>query len=213
MLRVFREAFWPSRDGSLARPFSSLGWLGFWMQIAVGSIPLALMIYALAVGGNPGPGTRAGFPLIEYLSIAGLLVLAFTTLWSFRYTRLASQLADPTRRPTRVSVQRTVWIGVKASTLGIVLSMLVMLFEVVQVLIYFLRTPQAGVPAIQTTAGGPASWVSAADIAGLLALLLTMFAEITILLFSLWLLYRTTLPSVEFPQVDDEGAVRDAQAL
>ena len=173
------------------------------MQIAVGSIPLALTIYEFAVGHSATPGTRAGFPLIEYLSIAGLLVLAFTTLWSFRYTRLALRLADPTQRPTRIAVQRTVWIGVKASTLGIVLSMLVMLFEVVQILIYFLRTPQAGIPAIQTT-GGPASWVSAADIAGLLALLLTMFAEITILLFSLWLLFRTTLPSVEFPQIGAE---------
>jgi hypothetical protein len=203
MFRVFRKAIWPSRNDRLSQSFSSLGWLGFWMQIAVGSIPLALVIFALAFGRNPAPGTRAGFPLIEYLSIAGLLVLAFTTLWSFRYTRVAVRLSDPTRRPTRTAVQRTVWTGVKASTIGIVLSMLVMLFEVVQLLIYFLRTPQAGVPVIQTT-GGPASWVSAADIAGLLALLLIMFAEVTVLVFSLWLLFRTRLPSVEFPQIDDE---------
>jgi hypothetical protein len=203
MFRIFRKAIWPSRNDRLSQSFSSLGWLGFWMQIAVGSVPLALIIFALAFGRNPAPGTRAGFPLIEYLSIAGLVVLAFTTLWSFRYTRLAVRLADPTRRPTRTAVQRTVWTGVKASTIGIGVSMLVMLFEVVQLLIYFLRTPQAGVPVIQTT-GGPASWVSAADIAGLLALLLTMFAEVTVLVFSLWLLFRTTLPSVEFPQIDDE---------
>ena len=121
------------------------------------------------------------------------------------YTRLAVRLAEPARRPTRTAVQRTVWTGVKASTIGIVLSMLVMLFEVVQLLIYFLRTPQAGVPVIQTpTQGGPASWVSAADMAGLLALLLTMVAEVIILVFSLWLLFRTTLPSVEFPEIDDE---------
>lgn len=202
MFKLFRKALWPSRNDSLSHSFAGLGWLGFWMQIAVGAIPLALIIFALAFGRNPAPGTRAGFPLIEYLSIAGLLVLAFTALWSFRYTRLAVRLADPTRRPTRTAVQRTVWTGVKASTLGIVLSMLVMLFEVVQLLIYFLRTPQAGVPVIQTT-GGPASWVSAADIAGLLALLLTMCAEVIVLVFSLWLLFRTTLPSVEFPEVDD----------
>jgi hypothetical protein len=203
VLRVFRKAFRPSRNDSLAQAFSSLGWLGFWMQIAVGSVPLALIIFALAFGRNPAPGTRAGFPLIEYLSIAGLLVLAFTALWSFRYTRLAVRLADPARRPVRPAVQRTVWTGVNASTVGIVLSMLVLLFEVTQLLIYFLRTPQAGVPVIQTTAN-PASWISAADIAGLLALLLTMFVEITVLVFSLWLLFRTTLPSVEFPQIDDE---------
>ncbi len=173
------------------------------MQIAVGSVPLALTIYALAFGRNPTPGTRAGLPLIEYLSIAGLIVLAFTALWSFRYTRLAIRLTDPERHPTREAVQRTVWTGIKASTFGIVLSMLVMLFEVIQLLIYFLRAPQAGVPVVQTT-GGPASWVSAADIAGLLALLLTTYVEVIVLVFSLWLLFRTTLPSLEFPHIDDD---------
>ena len=151
MFRVFRKALWPSRNDRLAQSFSSLGWLGFWLQIAVGSVPLVLTIYAIVFGRNAAPGTRAGFPLIEYLSIAGLVVLAFTTIWSFRYTRLAVRLADPTRRPTRMAVQRTVWTGVKASTLGIALSMLILLFEVVQLLIYFLRTPQAGIPAIQTS--------------------------------------------------------------
>ena len=202
MFRIFRKAFWPSRNDALSQSFSSLGWLGFWMQIAIGLVPLALTIYALAFGRNPAPGTRAGLPLIEYLSIAGLFVLAFTVLWSFRYTRLAIRLADPERRPTRAAVQKTVWTGVKASTFGIVLSMLVMLFEVIQLLIYFLRAPQAGVPVVQTTAG-PTSWVSAADIAGLLALLLTTYVEVIVLVFSLWLLFRTTLPSLEFPQVDD----------
>jgi hypothetical protein len=92
-----------------------------------------------------------------------------------------------------------VWTGIKASTVGILFSMIVMFFEVGQLLIYFLRAPQAGIPVVQTTSGGPASWVSAADIAGLMALLLTMFVEVAVLAFSLWLLYRTTAPSVEFP--------------
>jgi uncharacterized membrane protein len=204
VLRVLQKAFRPSRNDSLAQAFSRIGWLGFWMQVAVGSIPLALTIYAFIFGRNPAPGTRAGFPLIEYLSIAGLLVLGFTAMWSYRYTRLAMRLADPGRRPTEYAVQRTVWTGVKASTIGIVFSMLVMFFEVAQLLIYFLRAPQAGIPVVQTT-GGPASWVSAADIAGLMALLLTMFVEVAILAFSLWLLFRTTIPSVEFPHIGDSS--------
>lgn len=102
MFRTFQKAFRPSPNDSLSAAFSRLGWLGFWMQVAVGLIPLALTIYALVFGRNPAPGTRAGFPLIEYLSIAGLLVLAFTTMWSYRYTRLAVRLADPARRPDGV---------------------------------------------------------------------------------------------------------------
>ena len=198
MLRVLQKTFRPSRDDSLAQAFSRLGWLGFWMQVAIGAIPLALIVYALAFGRNPAPGTRAGFPLIEYLSIASLLVLAFTAFWFFRYTRLAVRIADPGRRPSEDAVQQTVWTGVKASTIGIVFSMLVMFFEVAQLLIYFLRAPQAGIPVVQTT-GGPPSWVSAADIASLIALLLTMFVEVVVLAFSLWLLFRTKIPSVEYP--------------
>ena len=90
-----------------------------------------------------------------------------------------------------------------ASTLGIVFSMLVMFFEVAQLLIYFLRAPQAGIPVVQTT-GGPASWVSAADIVSLMALLLTMFVEIVVLAFGLWLLFRTMTASIEFPHIGDE---------
>lgn len=204
MFRTFQKAFRPSPNDSLSAAFSRLGWLGFWMQVAVGLIPLALTIYALVFGRNPAPGTRAGFPLIEYLSIAGLLVLAFTTMWSYRYTRLAVRLADPGRRPEESEVQGTVWTGIKASTVGILFSMIVMFFEVAQLLIYFLRAPQVGIPVIQTT-GGPASWVSAADIAGLMALLLTMFVEVAVLAFSLWLLYRTTIPTVEFPHAGDRS--------
>jgi hypothetical protein len=111
-----------------------------------GFIPLALTVYALVFGRNPGTGTRAGFPLIHYLSLAGLMVLVFTTLWSYRYTRLAARIADPERRPDEAAVQGTVWTGIKASTVGILFSMIVMFFEVGQLLIYFLRAPQAGIP-------------------------------------------------------------------
>ena len=203
MLQVFRKALRPSVNDSLARAFLRLGWLGFWMQIAIGAIPVVLILYAFVFGSARPTGTRSGFPLIQYLTIASLLVLAFTTVWFYRYTRLAARLADPARRPTAFSVQRTVWTGVMASTIGIVFSMLVMFFEVAQLLIYFLRAPQAGIPVVQTTSGA-ASWVSAADIVSLMALLLTMFVEIVVLIIGLWLLLRTTTASVEFPHIAGE---------
>ena len=203
MLQVFRKALRPSANDSLARAFLRLGWLGFWMQIAIGAIPVVLTLYAFVFGSARPTGTRSGFPLIQYLTIASLLVLAFTTVWFYRYTRLAARLADPARRPTAFSVQRTVWTGVMASTIGIVFSMLVMFFEVAQLLIYFLRAPQAGIPVVQTTSGG-ASWVSAADIVSLMALLLTMFVEILVLVIGLWLLLRTTTASVGFPHIAGE---------
>ena len=138
--------------------------------------------------------------LIECLTIAGLIVMVFTTIWSYRYTRLGKQIADPARRPS----ERVAWIGVAASAVGILFSMLVILFEVVQLLIYFLRAPQAGVPAVQTTGGGQASWVSAADMMNLLALTLSLFGELTVLVFSIWLLFRSMMASAEFPYAGNE---------
>ena len=196
-----------SINGGLAGAFSRLGWIGFWLQFAIGSIPVALLIYGLLFGGNDSIGTRGRFALIEYLTIGSLLVLAFTTIWSYRYTRLADRIAEPDRRPSTSSIQRTAWIGVAASTLGIVFSALVMMFEVTQLWLYFLRAPQAGVPVVQMTSGGAASWVSAGDILGLMGLIFTMLVEVIVLALSLWLLFRATAASAE-----DHAAVEDHAA-
>ena len=196
----------PSLIG-LAKAFSRLGWIGFWLQLAIGSIPVALLIYGFLFGGNDGIGTRGRFALIEYLTIGSLFLLAFTALWSYRNTRLADRIAKSDRPPSTSSIQRTAWIGVAASTLGIVFSALVMVFEVIQLWLYFLRAPQAGVPVVQTTSGGPASWVSAGDILGLMGLIFTMLVEVIVLALSLWLLFRATAAVAEdHAAVDDHAA-------
>ena len=193
MLRHLEDTLALSSAGSPAKAFWRLGWIGLWTQVGFGSLPVILAVYALIFGQSSTAGTRAGNPLIEYLTFADLLLLAFTTVWSYRYTRLGQQLADPERRPSQLVVQRAAWIGVATGAAGIVFSMLIMLFEVAQLLIYFLRAPQAGTPVIQTTAAGTATWVSAADMMSLMALILGMFGELTFLVLSLWLLFRTTV--------------------
>jgi hypothetical protein len=196
-LRELSNALAPSGANSAAKAFWRLGWISFWAQIGFGSLTVVLAVYALIFGRNSSAGTRAGNLLIEYVTFADLLVLAFTTVWSYWYTRLAQRLADPERQPSQLVVQRTAWIGVAAGAIGIVFSMLVVLFEVAQLLIYFLRAPQAGVPTIQTTGAGAASWVSAADMMNLMALILGMFGELVFLTLSLWLLFRTTISTGE----------------
>jgi hypothetical protein len=61
----------------------------------------------------------------------------------------------------------------------------------------YLATPQAGTPVIQTTGAGSATWVSAADMMSLMALMLGMFGELIFLILSLWLLFRTTIAFVD----------------
>jgi hypothetical protein len=178
----------PKAD-NLAKAFSRLGWLGFWIQVAVGAVPALLIVYVVVFAHNISSG---GHPLIQYLTIANLLAVALTMLWSYRYTRLARQIADPQRRPSDLVLHRTTWAGVAICTLSIAISVLVTLVELAQLLFYFLKAPQAGVPVIQTTGGGPASWVSTIDIMSLTALLLALLAELVVLAFSQWLAFRTS---------------------
>src|SRR5262249_31783202 len=124
MLDSLRETLTPSRSDSLSNAFSRLGWIGFWTQVAIGSIPVMLAIYSFLFARSTGAGTRGGLALIEYLTIADLLLLVFTTFWFYRYTRLAKQIADPEQRPTAFEVRRAAWTGVAASTLGVVVSIL-----------------------------------------------------------------------------------------
>jgi hypothetical protein len=189
---------------SLARVFWRFGWIGFWAQVTVGAIPVLLTVYAFMFDRNATTGTRSGVALLEYLAIASLLMLAFTTFWSYRYTRLAKQIADPQRRPSDSVLRRAVWTGVAASTVSILFSILVMLSEVAQLFFYFLRAPQAGVPVVQTTEGGPTSWVSAADVMTQLALNVSLLVEFIVLAFSLWLLFRTIVASKQFAQAGNE---------
>jgi Protein of unknown function (DUF3611) len=204
MLRTLRKVLRASNKDSLARAFLRLGWIGFWIQLVIGSIPVFFVSYALISGRNINAGTRGVSLLVEYLTIAGLIALVFTTIWSYRYTRLGKKIADPVGRPSKFAVQRVAWTGLAASALGIFFSMLVMLFEVAQLLFYFLRAPQVGVPVIQKTGGGQESWVSAADIMALMALNVTLFGEFIVLIFSIWLLFRSMIPSAEFPDAGNE---------
>ena len=185
-----------SKIEGLANTFRRLGRVGFWMQVVLGSFPVVLMLYIfLFSGGLSASGTRAGLPLVEYLTVLNLLVLLFTTIWFYRYSGLSRRMLDPETRPSGPKVLPAVWIGLVASSLGAVFSVVVLILEVGQLLFYFLTAPQAGMPAIQTTpgtVGGAASWVSTADVASLMALLLTLTAEVIALLLGLWLLFRTS---------------------
>ncbi len=198
MLKKLMESLRRSGIQNLAKTFSRLGWIGFWVQIVVGSIPLLLMAYAFIFTRSPS-GPRAGLALVEYLTLASLVILIFTIVWFHRHTRLAKKIADPKTCPPVSSVIRSVWTGLMASSIGLLFSMIVMMIETGHMLFYFLAAPQGGVPVIQTTGAGPASWVSAVDMMSLMALSLSVFTELVVLILSLWLLFRTMQVSAEFP--------------
>lgn len=176
---------------SLAATFERTGRIGFWSQLVLGTFPIAVMIFVLFFAGTLS-GTRSGVPFIEWLTLANILILFFTIFWFHRYRKLGKRIADPALRPTSEEVAGKVWTGLVASSLGVLFSIMVMLFDVGQIFFYFLSAPQGGVPAIQLNGTAGATFVSAIDMASLMALVLTMAAEVLVTMMGLWLLFRTS---------------------
>lgn len=171
----------------LARVFSRLGWIGFWIQAALFILPIVALIYVLSSRAG-----ASGLPLrfINYVASAGVAIMAFTTFWSYRYTRLAGRMRDPDARPAWIRVARTLWIGLLAAFLGVIVSLSLLILEVWGLLLLLLRAPQGGVPVMQTSADDRTSWVSTINVISLLAELCTLVGEVLFLGISLWLLHR-----------------------
>ena len=58
MLRGLQDKICPSKSHSLAGAFIRLGWVGFWLQVVFGSIPLFGMAYYFIFSGS---GTTSRF--------------------------------------------------------------------------------------------------------------------------------------------------------
>ena len=173
----------------VARPLARLGWIAFWLQIALSILPILLLLYVV-LRTPPPSGSGRGVDIREYVAFGSLLVLIFTTWWCYRYTRLAERMRTPGSQPSSASVIRALWIGVWASCVGAFLSVLLLLTAVGRLLFIFMLAPQGGVPVFQTSPEDRARWVSAIDMVDLLTIVFTITAEWIVLFFSLWLLAR-----------------------
>ena len=184
----------PANPDRLAKQFSRLGWIGFWIQFALLAVPIVLLVYVLFVSSSES-AQRRGIDLSNYLSFGSLLVMVFTTFWFYRYTRLGKRIADPELRPPQSSAVRTLWIGLWAGCLGIFFSMLLLLSAVGRILFVLMANPQTGMQIAQGLGTDPTKSLSAMDAVSLTSLLFLLTAELLVLTFSLWLLFRTTRPS------------------
>jgi hypothetical protein len=173
----------------IARTFARLGWAGVYIQLALMIPPVFMLCYVIF---GKATGTRETLDFTEYLAIFSLLVLGFTTFWSYRYTRLAKRMNDAGRRPSQDSIVKILWVGLWASGLGIAVSMFSLFIEIIRLLMLFLQAPQGGVPVFQTQPQNRTEWVSAIDAVSLLAELCTLAGELVVLGFTLWLLFKVT---------------------
>jgi len=195
------ESLRPSKTDRVAKAFARYGWGGFWSLILMGAVPVIIMIYTFIFSDRPSGTHRSGLPFVQFFSTMGLALLVFITFWFYRYTRIAIRLEAPGAELNEASLRRKVGTGLAATSLALVFSFLVVLFEVGTLLFYFLSAPQAGLPTFQTTLDGVATWVSAVDMINLLSMILTLGGEIFAMIFGLLLLYRipNTMPECEGP--------------
>jgi hypothetical protein len=198
----------PANPDRLAKQFSRLGWIGFWIQFALLAVPIVLLVYVLFVS-SPESAQRRGIDLSNYLSFGSLLVMVFTTFWFYRYTRLGKRIADPELRPPQSSALRTLWIGLWAGCLGIFFSMLLLLSAVGRMLFVLMANPQTGMQIAQGLGTDPTKSLSAMDAVSLTSLLFLLTAELLVLTFSLWLLFRTTRPSAAIAEATTDGQEED----
>jgi hypothetical protein len=187
----------PKIGESLANQFSRLGWIGFWIQLALLIIPLFLLIYVLILR-SPESAESTGIEFSNYLSYGSLLVMLFTTFWFYRYTRLGKQMLDRAQSPSHADIVQTVWVGIWAGGAGIFFSMLLLSHAVGRLLFTLLANPQTGLMIAPNLGANPASSVSAVDAVGLTSLVIIQAAELVVLGLSLWLLYQTMRTAGEF---------------
>lgn len=183
---------WPPRDPQkLAGQFRRLGWIGFWIQLAMLVVPVALLLYVL-FGQDATSAQRKGIDLGNYLSYGSLIVMVFTTFWFWRYTRLARKIADPATCPPLSKVSGTLWTGLWAGSIGIFFSMVLLFGAAIRLLTTLLANPQTGMMVAPGPGADPSLSISAFDGISLTSLVMILAAELVVMGFTLWLLFRTT---------------------
>lgn len=202
----------PKNPRGLARQFSRLGWIGFWIQLVLLFIPIGLLIYVLLLS-SPESAQQRGIDLSNYLSLGSLVVMIFTTFWFYRYTRLGRRIGNPDTRPVQSKVTRTLWIGIWACCIGIFFSMLLMISAMGRLLFVLMANPQTGIQIAQALGGDPTKSLSAMDAVSLSSLLFVLTAELVLLVFSLWLLFRTSRSTAETDTTLAKGNAAGSDAL
>lgn len=120
-----------TKPGSLspqefAGTLQSTGWIIFWIQIILGLISGAILVFALA---DPNFNLKAtnfmpGSGLI--FAFGGLIMLILGAYWAFRYTRLAQELNsfEEGIHPKKSAVIKLLGQGLTINAVGIILTLL-----------------------------------------------------------------------------------------
>jgi Protein of unknown function (DUF3611) len=190
------DSEWSPQDRQrIGVQFSSLGRLGFFIQLALLVVPVLFGLYLLLLRRMGQSGTN-GIGFTNLISLASSLVMIFTTYWFYRYMRLGERIRDPAQFPPRSTAISTLWVGFWAGCLGIGLSLLLLLAASWRILYVLLANPQTGMLVAPNLGGSnPTYSISAIDAVSLISNVINLGAELLVLGLTLWLLFRVTWPS------------------
>lgn len=185
----------PTSFPQIANAFRRGGWIGFWLQVGFGVVPVFLILFALFL--SPAKNRLGQSFVGVILAYACLIALGFTIYWCFRYTQIGNQLDDPQRRPTKASVTRTLWIGLSANIVGMSCAVVVALWKVGVLLFKMLSVPP-GAAMIDNSGGGPTivsrsgPIIVPMDLIALQAAVNAIAAELVGIIVAAFLLYMVT---------------------
>ena len=181
----------PPTNLQIAANLRRLGWIGFWCQLILGSIPVVLLTFQWIFSKEQ---TMAGIDISNIFSFIDIMTLLFTIFWSFGYTRLGKKLEKGEKSPKKGKILRTIWIGITANLGVILLAILIGIITLGRLLYIILSLPQGATTILQPVPGGtmvnPGLVIVPMDILGLLAIMNVILAGLVGVTISLWLLSR-----------------------
>jgi hypothetical protein len=166
----------------LAKTFRRWGWIGFWIQVILGLIPILVFTFALLFRNLPDSQATGNSLLFIILACACLLALLFALYWCFRYTRLSKKLIKTDKHPAQSEVIRCLWIGLLANVIGMTFAVVVTMGQVGTLLFKMLFL----VPTLNVY--NPRSFIVPFDVIAMQAMVNTIAAELIGIIIALWLL-------------------------
>jgi hypothetical protein len=181
----------PPTHLQIAANLRRLGWIGFWCQLILGSIPVILLAFQW---GFSKEQTMTGIDITNIFSFIDIMTLLFTIFWCFGYTQLGKKLEKAQRNPTKSKILRNLWIGITANLGVMFLAILIGIITLGRLLYVILSLPQGATTILQPVPGGtmvnPGLVIVPMDILGLLAVMNVILAGLIGVTISLWLLSR-----------------------
>jgi amino acid transporter len=105
--------------------FQRIGWISFWVQVVLGVIAIVTLFFANSFRSSPTASIESGISFGLFCAFLGLLLLAISIFFSFRYTRISRQLrlSEPEARPRKAEVVQALKLGITVCLAGTLLTL------------------------------------------------------------------------------------------